>query len=169
MLYAAGLRRAEAVALNVSDYDRESGELRVAGKGNKERTAYATGGAVEAVTAWLMGRGDAPGPLLCPVDKAGRVAVRRLTPQAVLMACRKRARAAGVQRFSPHDLRRSFIGDLLDAGVDLATVQQLAGHAQVNTTARYDRRPEAIRRKAAELLHVPFRARSDGAVHNRPQ
>ena len=158
-LYGAGLRRSESVALDYpGDYEPSTGALAVrAGKGRKARFAYLPAGGRAAMDAWIEVRGDEPGPLLCPVRKDGLVIVRRMSAQAVLYALRKRQEMApGVAPFSPHDLRRAFVGDLLDAGADLAAAQRLAGHAQVGTTARYDRRPEEMKRRAAELLHVPF-------------
>lgn len=157
VLYGGGLRRSEVVGLDTGDYDADAGALAVrAGKGRKERTVYVARGAREAVAAWLRVRGPATGPLFLPIDKAGQLRWRRLTDQAVLVIVRKRASAAGVGQFSPHDLRRTFISDLLDQGADIVSVGHLAGHADVSTTARYDRRGEAAKRKAAELLHVPY-------------
>ena len=156
LLYGCGLRRSEAVALDVASYDAATGELRVLGKGNKARLAFLTNGTRRAVEAWLAVRGDAPGALLCPVNKAGKVTVRRMTDQAVLYRLRTRAEQAGVATFSPHDLRRSFVSHLLEAGADISSVQGLAGHASVTTTQRYDRRGDGAKRRAVELLHVPF-------------
>lgn len=157
MLYGAGLRRSEAVALDMTDYDRATGALKVRrGKGRKDRIVYATNGSQDAIDDWLDLRGDEPGALLCPVRKGGRIEVRQMTPQAVLYRMRHRAKQAGVERFSPHDLRRTYIGELLDAGADIVTVQKLAGHANPQTTARYDRRGERAKKKAAQLLHVPY-------------
>lgn len=157
VLYGAGLRRSEAVALDVSDYDPETGALTVrSGKGKKARTAYATNGSGKALAAWLRVRGSEPGALFVPVLKSGKLAPRRLTDEAIRGTLQKRAREAGIEHLSPHDLRRSFISALLDAGADIVTVQKLAGHASVTTTARYDRRGEAAKRRAADLLPVPF-------------
>ncbi len=102
---------------------------------------------------WLVARGGDSGSLSCSINKGGRSTIRRLTDQAVLHVLKKRAVEASVASFSPHDLRRSFISDLLDAGANISTAQQLAGHFSVQTKARYDRRGQATKRKAAELLY----------------
>lgn len=154
--YGAGLRRSEIVGLDLADYDRRTGVLVVRGKGNKERTAFVTNGSRNALETWLSARGEEAGPLFLPVNKADRIVRRRMSDQAVYMLLRRLAAKASVSSFSPHDLRRTFIGDLLDAGADIVTVQALAAHASVSTTARYDRRGERTKRRAAELLHVPF-------------
>jgi len=157
VLYGTGLRRSEAVALDLRDYDIETGALTVrSGKGNKARIGYASRGAHEALQKWLFLRGEVEGPLLLPVLKSGRIVFRRMTDQAILATLLKRAKQAGVKHLSPHDLRRTFISDLLDAGADISTVQKMAGHANVTTTTRYDRRGEVAKQKASELLHVPF-------------
>jgi site-specific recombinase XerD len=168
LLYAAGLRRAEARGLDLADYDPDKGELVVRGKGNKERLLHVNDGPADALADWLTIRGEEPGALFLPINKGGRVIRERggrpvrLTDQAVYNALRKRAKEAGVKAFSPHDLRRSFVSDLLDAGADISVVQKLAGHANVQTTTRYDRRGEEAKKKAVRLLHVPYRRRSPG-------
>jgi site-specific recombinase XerD len=160
LLYGSGLRRAEAVGLEVADYDREGGTLKVRGKGNKERLAHLGDASQAALEAWLGVRGFTGGPLFVAINKGGRLIYERgMSGQAMLYIAQRRTLQASVAAFSPHDLRRTFIGDLLDAGADLSTVQQLAGHAQIQTTARYDRRGEATKRRAAKLLHVPYRGR----------
>jgi integrase/recombinase XerD len=164
LLSRGGLRRSEAVALDLGDYVPESGAITVrSGKGRKDRTTYLDGGAAAALADWLAVRGTADGPLLCPVNKAGTITIRRLSDQAVLGALQKRAKQATVKGFSPHDLRRTFISDLLDAGADIATVQRMAGHASPETTSRYDRRGEATKRRAASLLHLAYESRMGGA------
>lgn len=157
VLYGAGLRRAEVVALTRADFDPAGGTLIVrAGKGRRVRVGYVSAAGRAAVAAWLRRRGGEPGALFWPIDKAGHTSPRPMTAHAVRLILRKRATQAGVATCSPHDLRRTFVSDLLAAGVDLVTVQELAGHAHVTTTARYDRRGEARKQRAAEELRVPY-------------
>jgi site-specific recombinase XerD len=154
--YGAGLRRAEIVALDLSDFDAATGKLIVRGKGNRDRTAWSTNGSRDALDAWLLFRGEEAGPLFMPVNKGGTILRHRMTDGAVAELVRRLARKAKIASFSPHDCRRTWIGDLLQAGADIAVVGALAGHASVTTTARYDRRGDQTRKAASELLHVPF-------------
>lgn len=96
------------------------------------------------------------GPLFLPINNGRRIMAWRITDQAILAMLQRRAEQAGVGHFPPSDPRRTFISGLLDAGADIATVQQLAGHASVTTTGRYDRRGERAKMRAAALLHVPY-------------
>ena len=153
ILRGAGVRRAEVVKLELFDLDWETGALEVRrGKGGKDRLVYLPESAITLVRNWLDVRGDAPGALLCPIRKGGEITRRQMCPDAVLKIVRRRAKQAGVESFSPHDFRRTFCSDLLDAGIDIVTVQKLAGHASVVTTAKYDRRGEEVKRRAVQKL-----------------
>lgn len=111
-----------------------------------------------------MVRGAAPGPLFYGVVKGGALAPRRLAGQAMAVICASRALEAEVPPFTPHDLRRSFISGLFDAGASPAVVQRLAGHEDLATTTRYDRRGEEARRRAVELIDIPYVARQSKAT-----
>lgn len=156
LTYGCGLRRSEAAALALEAYRPEDNAIKVLGKGNKERLVYLPPNSSVHLSAWLHHRGHAEGPLLCPVDRYGLPNQRRgLSEQGVYSILQDLGEKAGVRQFSPHDLRRTFITSLLDADVDVLTVRHLAGHADVQTTARYDRRGEKAKESAVTKLPVP--------------
>ena len=156
LLYTCGLRRAELVALDLSDFDGNG--VKVLGKRHKERMVYLVNGALMALQDWLIIRGSEPGALFQPVNRGGNIQPSRMTAQALYKMLIKRGAEAQVADFSPHDLRRSFVSDLLEAGADLSTVAGMAGHADIRTTRRYDRRGEQAKQKAANLLHLPYKS-----------
>ena len=79
MLFGAGLRRSEAVSVQLADYAPETGALTITGKGNRQRLVYATGGGKEAIDAWRADRGEYDGALLAPVNKDAAVQPRPMT------------------------------------------------------------------------------------------
>ena len=119
------------------------------------------------VGALVVG-GAEPAPLLSPVEKDTALFVRArrggaldrsaeaLTGQAVYHVLATRAAEAGVAALSPHDLRRSYVGDPLHEGADMSVAQKLASHASPTTTAGYDRRGERAKEQAASRLDVPY-------------
>ena len=156
ILRGAGLRRSEVVNLDLADFTSAHGELKIySGKGRVDRTVYLPETAIALVQQWIEIRSSAPGPLLCHVNKSGRVLLERLTANALLFILKKRATEAGIESFSPHDLRRTFASDLLDAGVDVFTVSKLMGHKNVAGTILYDKRGEETKRCAVQVLSIP--------------
>lgn len=158
IMYLAGARRAEIAALDLSDYESETGKVSIRyGKGGKERVSFIGTDGQRIVNAWIEARGTQPGPLFLAVLKTGevRTGFHRLTPQALYNVIINRTTEAGLENISPHDFRRSCITDQLDAGTDLVLVSRAVGHSNPQTTARYDRRPEDSLKQAATRLRIP--------------
>ncbi len=138
VLYGAGARISEAIGLDVDDLDLEVGEVRLFGKGSKERVVPVGRYAQEAVAAYLVrarpglamkGRGT---PALFLGARGAR-----MSRQAAWDALQAAAGRAGLTHVSPHTLRHSFATHLLDGGADVRVVQELLGHASVTTTQIY--------------------------------
>lgn len=158
--YCGGLRRREIAALQL-DNVREVGEavevVVKSGKGRKDRHLFIDNGGADAVRAYLAVRGDVPGYLLFAGRKDGKLLEgRSMSDQAVYARIKRCATVAGVKPLSPHDMRRTFVSDLLDAGADISIVAGMAGHSSVITTARYDRRGDEAKKRAAKTLHLPY-------------
>ncbi|MCL6432212.1 MAG: tyrosine recombinase XerC [Anaerolineae bacterium] len=139
VLYAGGLRVSELVGLDLEDYDAARGELRVLGKGNKERLALLGAPA----RRWLDRYIHEGRRLFLPRHGRERALFLnrrggRLTARSVQAMMRECAIKAGLdRRVTPHMLRHTFATHLLDGGADLRVVQELLGHAQLSTTQIY--------------------------------
>jgi site-specific recombinase XerD len=132
--YSCGLRLKELVGLQVKDIDSARMVLIIRhGKGQKERLVPLSPRLLEVLRAyWRQYR---PGTWLFPGVNRPTMA---LTGGAVQRLCRRTAKRAGLKkRIYPHVLRHSFATHLLEAGVDLLSVQALLGHSHFNTTAKY--------------------------------
>lgn len=149
LLYGCGLRRSEVVAIDLQHVDHQERSIRILGKGNKERMVYPPPRAWQMMMEWIdEGLGKlSKGPLFRRIRRGGSLTDERLTDQAVYFVMRRLILLTGIKSFSPHDLRGSFISYLLDNGNDLKTVADIVGHADVRTTAHYDRRGEQRKKK----------------------
>jgi integrase len=152
---STGMRREEVARARRTDYDPGERGLTIVGKGGVSREVFLHPVAAVYLGQWLSITEEIRGALFCPVDRWGNVLARHMSKEAVANALVKRRKQAAVARLSPHDFRRTFAGNLLDNGVDLARVQQLMGHASPVTTADYDRRPGRERKAAIDTLTLP--------------
>ncbi len=159
LAWTTGLRRSEIAALRLDDIKSADDYLVIAvqGKGNKVRQAYLYT-AAPWHHQWLAQRGPEAGPLFCRIFKGGKVSRdRRLTADGLAKILAKRSlEAALAEPITWHDFRRTFAGNLLDNGTDLATVQRLLGHTSPTTTSNYDRRGEATRQRAIRNISLPL-------------
>lgn len=156
--YPGGLRRGEIASLTreaITD-DGETLSIKLIGKGRKERVVFVGNGGADALRDWMECRGDAPGALFWAGRRGGHlVEGKGISSQSLNEIMKRRAREAGVKDLVTHDLRRTTASDLLDI-TDAVTVAGYLGHASTNTTAKYDRRGERARKKAAQELHIPY-------------
>ncbi|ENG6090335.1 TPA: tyrosine recombinase XerC [Vibrio parahaemolyticus] len=136
LMYGAGLRLAELVSVDVRDVQLRSGELRVIGKGDKERKVPFSGMATEWVGKWLRVRGDlaAPGEPALFVSKLGTRISHRSVQKRMAEWGQKQSVASHI---SPHKLRHSFATHMLESSNNLRAVQELLGHENISTTQIY--------------------------------
>jgi integrase/recombinase XerC len=134
LLLTTGMRRSEAVAITLEDIDLGNGQLLVHGKGSKERTVPLTQEATEAIRHYLKHRRktDCQRLFVSQTGEAiqGRI-VNRILNRVVAQAGLK---GRGI---TPHTLRHTFATHLIRNGTDIRTVQELLGHSDIQTTARY--------------------------------
>ena len=135
LLYGTGVRVGEVVSLSVRDVSRERREIRVRGKGDKERLVPIPGRAYASLLQYLELR-EQPGILAQPLFLNARAG--RLSERGVRKLLRRRLQEVGIARHvTPHTLRHSYATHLLDADVDLRAIQELLGHERLSTTQRY--------------------------------
>ncbi|MBN3051733.1 tyrosine-type recombinase/integrase [Pectobacterium versatile] len=152
-LCGTGLRAGELVKLERRDYD--NGILTVRqGKGRKYREIHAADAVDKAIRAWLkiVGVKEAGDALFNRIQRNGKTSRQPLTTTGLTGILAELQHRSGIARFTPHDMRRTFITRLLEQGVDINTVRQLAGHSDISTTTRYDCRGASMKISASRRL-----------------
>ncbi|MBI5699649.1 translocation/assembly module TamB domain-containing protein [Candidatus Saganbacteria bacterium] len=149
LLYGAGIRVSEAVKLNHSDLDLSEGEVRILGKGSKERIALIGSHAISALRKYLSARRRGDSRAVFQNRRGGR-----LTERSVERLIRFYARKAGLDKtVTPHTLRHTFATHLLGKGADLRTVQELLGHSSLSTTQVYTHITKERLKSVYDLAH----------------
>ncbi|HEX9896568.1 MAG TPA: tyrosine recombinase XerC [Dehalococcoidales bacterium] len=154
LLYASGLRVSEIVSLNLTQVDLHEKEIRVLGKGNKERIVLMGEPAVKALTSYLKeGRIKLLGEKKTEavfINQSGK----RLIARRIQKIIDRYAKAANIPRkIHPHILRHTFATHMLDGGADLRVVQELLGHASLSTTQIYTHVSKSQARKVYLAAH----------------
>ncbi len=167
VLYGSGLRVGELVRLDAADVDDGRGEVRVLGKGNKERVVPLGTESQKALRAYLevrptlRSRRKEPDPVALFVSHRGH----RMTPRAMQKLVRAwGAAGAGRADLHPHALRHSCATHLMDGGADLRAIQELLGHSSLSTTQRYTHVSVEHLLKAYDAAHPLAKSAASKAV-----
>jgi site-specific recombinase XerD len=138
IMYRAGLRVEEALALRPADVDADHGTVRVLhGKGDKARTVGIDDGALAVIDVWLaerkrLGINGGRSKLFCTLKGTP------LSPEQVRQMVKRRADHAGIEkRVHPHGLRHTYAAQLADEGAPVNVIQQALGHSTLSTTSIY--------------------------------
>ncbi len=158
LFFSTGLRVSELCALD-ADIDLTRDEMSVRGKGDKVRVVFLSDTAKDAVRAYLKARKDMGEALFVNIPPQSKSAPKgriptRLTPRSIERMIKVYAAKAGItKKVTPHVLRHSFATDLLSNGADIRSVQQLLGHASINTTQIYTHVTDTHLREVHKKFH----------------
>jgi site-specific recombinase XerD len=172
LAYSIGPRVHEVAGLKVKDVTLVKGdelmyEVRIIGKGNKERRVkpVLVGGAAQYLYEWLLFRVGVQGALFCYITRPSKRSSAKgiisrkdtlLTPDALVKILEKRRLQAGLEHLSWHDFRRTYISDLINQ-YDLVTAQKIIGHSSTSITAKYDRTWQDKAKEAARMRMIPYK------------
>jgi site-specific recombinase XerD len=154
LLLFAGLRRSEVAAITFDDLDLENAQLLVRGKGAKQRMVPLTPLVVEAIREYLYCRPQTESQHLF-VSRVGGHPLHARVAGRMLQHVLQRA-GLGEEHITPHRLRHTFATHLIRNGVDVRTVQELLGHADLQTTARYLHSDTRTKQAAVGKLAAAF-------------
>lgn len=158
LLYDEGLRISELAGLDIDDVNFAKGEVKVLGKGSKERIVPLSSRAAQAVRDYILQDGRTTGPLFINEKKSSRLGVRDLRRIVNYYL----SQLADAPARNPHSLRHSFATHLLERGADLRAVQELLGHASLGATQVYTHVGAARLKEIYKKAHPRATARDDG-------
>ena len=167
-----GIRRAEVTHIQMKNIDLEASEIKLLGKGRKERIVYLTPNVQKAIEEWMKQRAALPVKEKSPEAEDANYLFCRFTCHCKSIVTSKpldpgtvwrimnehkesvKARLPSIEEPSCHDCRRTFATGLFNNGVDIATIRNLMGHSNIATTAKYDKRGASAMRRAMETVDL---------------
>jgi len=166
LLLSTGIRRSEAVGITLDDLNLEERQLLIRGKGDKERVVPLTDQVVEAIQAYLPHRTKTESRHLFVSAWKGEPIHGRCINRMLQIVIQKAG--LGGQGITPHKLRHTFATHLIRNGVDIRTVQELMGHSELETTAKYLHSDTRTKQAAVGKLTGLFRVQQPHAAAPEP-